>query len=221
MSSGRAPRALQPAQIYPLSSEEPAELAGMGRGARATATVQRGAAVSTWPHGLDTAALLAAAVLDLAALLLALLRALPAAAALLMAQSRARAERCCSRLRRHVGFRGAAWLACALLVRPAGAQTNQTCTTSSWMYVGGFTGTSATALNGYYAPYFTASAAPTGLQACTNSGYSGPSAASFNTAWQTGTGTTRPVGYYNTRSNLSDATNSFWVRFGPPRDARA
>ena len=99
-------------------------------------------------------------------------------------------------------------VACAALVaRPACSQTAVTCSTSSWMYVAGFTGTAAATVNGWYAPYYNASLAPTGLQRCTNVGYNTLSA--LDPGWQT---KGNPVGYFNVLINVSDPTNSFWVR---------
>ena len=81
------------------------------------------------------------------------------------------------------------------------------------MYVAGFSGASSW-LNGFYAPYYNATQAPAGLQACTNVGYglSGTSTSwsgGFNNSWQSAG---HPVGYYNTGSSVGNATNSFWVR---------
>lgn len=156
----------------------------------------------------------------LCALLCALLAAAASLAASLMMQPHVRAA--CDRRAFLSGVHGRAYalaLAAASLLaaRPVGGQTSQTCSVSSWMYVGGFTGASA-GLNGYYAPYYiTAAPLTTALQTCTNAGYglsgTGSSwASAFDTAWQVGTGSTRPVGYFNTRSTVSNASNFFWVR---------
>jgi hypothetical protein len=103
-------------------------------------------------------------------------------------------------------------VACCALARPAAAQTVVTCSNSAWTYVAGFTGITSV-LNGYYAPYYDASQAPSPLRACSNVAYGNGTgsvfAANFNTSWQSAG---HPVGYYNTRSTVSDPTNSFWVR---------
>ena len=88
-----------------------------------------------------------------------------------------------------------------------------TCTTSSYMYVAGFQG-AWSFLNGYYAPYYNASQAPPSLRACTNNGsaytaYDAGYYANFDPAC---VAPGHPAGYYNTRSNVSDSANVFWVR---------
>ena len=83
------------------------------------------------------------------------------------------------------------------------------------MYVAGFTGTAAATVNGWYAPYYNASLAPAGLQGCTNVGYNSIASTgsawsgAFDPGWQT---KGNPVGYFNVLSNVSDPTNTFWVR---------
>ena len=186
-------------------------------------------AIPRWSHAAAAAAIVAAPRLHDNLLLWALLAALLASAALPRwracatmkpmrhAASRASLARCggC----RRGAFAAALAAACVtLLATPACGQSVVSCDVNSWMYVGGFTGTSATLLNGYYAPYFSATAAPTTLQGCTNSGYDSFAgtgtnwAAAFNASWQAGAGSTRPVGYYNMRSSVSDVANTFWVR---------
>ena len=89
-----------------------------------------------------------------------------------------------------------------------------TCTNTAWIFVAGFTGTSAW-LNGFYVPYYDASLAPSGLRSCTNAGSTYGAGAgssfstSFSTSWQSAG---HPAGYYNIGSSLSNSTNSFWVR---------
>ena len=94
---------------------------------------------------------------------------------------------------------------------PPGVST-VACSTSSWIYVAGFT--TPASLNGFYAPYYSAAQAPSALQACTNANYgiSGTGAAwaaAFNTSWQA---TGHPIGYYNTAGGVGSASNTFWVR---------
>ena len=106
-------------------------------------------------------------------------------------------------------------VACAVAgIEPAAAQTSVACSPSSYIYVAGFTGSFAAALNGYYAPYYNASFAPAALQACDNVNYgSGATAFVWNNAWNASWQSAgHPVGYYNTKGTVSDAANTFWVR---------